>query len=177
MHRTSLFKFAMLQLRNEAQAEDVVQETLLAAVQGAGQFSGKSSVRTWLTGILKYKIIDLIHKSSRERPSESKSDEVMGDDLDALFDEDGRHVEAQSDWGNPEATLSQSRFFAALERCMEGLPKNTARVFAMREIMGMENDEICNELGITATNCGVLLYRARTALRLCLDKSWFAGAR
>ena len=176
-HRASLFKFAMLQLRNEAQAEDVVQETLLAAMQGADRFAGKSSVRTWLIGILKFKIIDQIRQSSRERPSDSENEDDARNDFDALFDEDGRHVEKPSDWGNPEATLSQNQFFAVLERCMERLPKNTARVFAMREIMGFENAEICKELDISTTNCGVLLYRARMALRLCLDQRWFAGVR
>ena len=176
-HRSALFKFAMLQLRNEAQAEDVVQETLLAAMQGAERFAGSSSVRTWLTGILKHKILDQIRKVSRDRLSNLENDDDAHDDFEALFDEGGRHAEKPSDWGDPEAALSQSRFFSVLERCMEGLPKNTARVFAMREIMGLETDEICKELAISSTNCGVLLYRARMALRLCLDQRWFAGVR
>src|SRR5437870_13819328 len=68
-HRPVLLKFAMLQLRNQAQAEDAVQETLIAAIQGAKNFAGRSSVRTWLVGILKHKIVDLIRRSSREQPS------------------------------------------------------------------------------------------------------------
>ena len=176
-HRSSLFKFAMLQLRNEAQAEDVVQETLLAAMRGAERFTGKSSVRTWLTGILKHKILDQIRKSSRERTSDVDDDEDSSGDFDALFNERGAYVERPAEWGSPEAAFSQKKFFEVLERCMEGLPKNTARVFAMREIMGLDADEICKETGISATNCGVLLYRARTALRLCLDQRWFGGNR
>ena len=176
-HRSSLFKFAMMQLRNEAQAEDVVQETMLAAMQGAGSFSGNSSVRTWLTGILKHKILDQIRKSSRERTSDVAYDENSSDGFDALFDERGAHAEKPAEWGNPEAALSQKKFFEVLERCMEGLPKNTARVFAMREVMGLDTEEICKETGISATNCGVLLYRARTALRLCLDQRWFGANR
>ena len=176
-HRASLFKFAMLNLRNEAQAEDVVQETLLAAMQGAERFSGNSSVRTWLTGILKHKIIDQIRKSSRERSSDVNYDEDSSDDFDALFNERGAYVEMPAEWGSPDTALSQKKFFEVLERCMEGLPKKTSRVFAMREIMGLDTDEICKETGISATNCGVLLYRARTALRLCLDQRWFAGNR
>lgn len=176
-HRTSLFKFAMLQLRNEAQAEDVVQETMLAAMQGAARFTGKSSVRTWLTGILKHKIIDQIRRLSRERTSDVASDDDSSESSDSLFNERGAYVETPAEWGSPEAALSQKKFFEVLERCMEGLPKNTARVFAMREIMGLDTDEICNETGISATNCGVLLYRARTALRLCLEQRWFAPNR
>ena len=175
--RSSLFKYAMLQLRNDAQAEDVVQETLLAAMQGADRYAGHASVRTWLTGILKHKIIDQIRKATRERPAVVESDVGVHDDFDMLFDEDGRHAETPSDWGDPEAALSQSRFFAVLESCMNELPQNTARVFAMREIMGFETGEICRELNISETNCRVLLYRARTALRLGLDQRWFAGLR
>ena len=176
-HRSSLFKFAMLQLRNEAQAEDVVQETMLAAMQGAERFSGNSSVRTWLTGILKHKILDQIRKSSRERSSDADVDEDSSGDFDALFNERGAYAEKPAEWGSPEAALSQKKFFEVLERCMEGLPKNTARVFAMREVMGLDTEEICKETGVSATNCGVLLYRARTALRLCLDQRWFGGNR
>jgi len=176
-HRSSLFKFAMLQLRNQAQAEDAVQETMLAAMQGAERFSGNSSLRTWLTGILKHKILDQIRKSARERTSDLAYDEGSTDDFDALFNERGAHAEKPADWGNPEAALSQRKFFEILERCMEGLPKNTARVFAMREIMGLDTKEICKDTGISATNCGVLLYRARMALRLCLDERWFGANR
>ena len=176
-HRASLFKFAMLQLRNEAQAEDVVQETMLAAMQGADGFSGNSSVRTWLTGILKHKILDQIRKSSRERASDVDNDEDSSGDFDTLFNESGSYVEKPAEWGSPEAAFSQKKFFEVLERCMEGLPKNTARIFAMREVMGLNTEEICKETGISATNCGVLLYRARTALRLCLDERWFGANR
>jgi len=176
-HRPSLLKFARLQLRNEAQAEDVVQETLLAALQGAERFTGKASVRTWLTGILKHKIIDQIRKVSREIATEAGVEEGARDEFDTLFDERGEHVEKPSDWGNPEKAFAQKKFFEILERCMEGLPKNTARVFAMREVMGLKTEEICKEIGISTTNCGVLLYRARTALRLCLQERWFGAQR
>lgn len=176
-HRASLFKFAMLHLRNEAQAEDVVQEALLAAMQGAERFAGGSSVRTWLTGILKHKILDLIRKSSRERSSDADYGEDSADEFDSLFNERGAYAETPAEWGSPDAALSQKRFFEVLERCMEGLPKNTARIFAMREIMGLDTHEICKETGISATNCGVLLYRARTALRLCLGERWFSTNR
>lgn len=179
-HRPHLMKFAMAQLRNTTYAEDVVQETLVAAVQGADRFAGQSSVRTWLIGILKHKIMDHFRRQSREAPLPGLDDETSLEDLDARFKPDGHFVENPAhvpgaDWGDPEATLSQSRFFEALEGCLARLPPNTARVFSMREIMGMETDEICKALGITATNCWVLLYRARMALRECLQTSWFAG--
>ena len=175
-HRPQLLRFAMLQLRNPTAAEDVVQETLLAALQAGASFAGQSSVKTWLVGILKHKIIDAIRKQSREQPLESGDDETDIEDLqDAIYREDGHFRESPTDWGNPEAALNQRKFFEVLERCMEGLPKKTARVFMMREVMGLETDEICKELAINANNLWVILYRARMALRQCLEQNWFAG--
>ena len=177
-HRAALLGIARLQLRNPAHAEDVVQETLLAAVQGADRFAGGSSVRTWLVGILKHKIVDHIRRSSRERTLERVDAETSLGDLDALFKDDGHYVEMPSDWGDPEAALSQRMFFEALERCLESLPRNAGRVFVLREVMGADTDQICKDLDITATNCWVLLHRARMQLRVCLERSWFGpGAR
>ena len=173
-HRPVLLKFAMLQLRNQAQAEDAVQETLIAAIQGAKNFAGRSSVRTWLVGILKHKIVDLIRRSSREQPLDLPGAETSLEDFDVLYQEDGHYVSMPAEWGDPEAALSKRKFFETLERCLEGLPKNTARVFMMREVMGFETGEICKELAITASNCWVLLYRARMGLRICLEQRWFA---
>jgi RNA polymerase sigma-70 factor (ECF subfamily) len=174
-HRPHLVKFALLQLRNQAQAEDAVQETLLAALSSADRFAGRSSVRTWLIGILKHKCIDQLRRASREQPLDLDPEESSLDEFDALFQRDGHYVEMPADWGDPEETLSQQKFFGVLERCMEGLPRNSARVFHMREVLGLETDEICKELGITTTNCGVLLYRARMGLRECLQQRWFAA--
>ncbi|HSD40848.1 MAG TPA: sigma-70 family RNA polymerase sigma factor [Burkholderiales bacterium] len=175
-HRPQLLKFAMLQLRNAAAAEDAVQETLVAALQASSGFAGQSSVKTWLVGILKHKIIDAIRKQSREQPLGTADDEIDIHDLqDAVYREDGHFREDPADWGDPEAALRQRKFFEVLERCMEGLPKKTARAFMMREVMGLETEEICKDLGITSTNCWVLLYRARMALRECLEGRWFAA--
>jgi RNA polymerase sigma-70 factor (ECF subfamily) len=175
-HRPQLVKFAMLQLRDASSADDVVQETMLAALQSGAGFAGQSSVRTWLVGILKHKIIDLIRKRSREQPLDSADDETDIENFqDAVYAEDGHFREKPSDWGNPESALSQRKFFEVLERCMERLPKKTARAFTLREVMGLETDEVCKELDITSSNCWVLLYRARMALRECLDGRWFAA--
>ncbi len=166
----------MLQLRNHAQAEDAVQETLYAALRGAESFAGGSSVRTWLIGILKHKIVDIIRKASREKSLEEYESSTA--DMDPLFLLDGHHADRPADWGNPEETLSRQRFFEVLERCMESLPKATAQAFAMREVMGLETSEICAAMKITTSNCWVLLFRARMRLRECLERNWIgAGGR
>jgi RNA polymerase sigma-70 factor (ECF subfamily) len=176
-HRSALFRFAMIQLRDETHAEDCVQETLAAAVQNVERYAGDSSLRTWLIGILKHKILDHFRKASREPTTALREEETSFDDFDGLFAEDGHFIEAPAAWANPEQALSEREFFEVLEGCMDRLPKNTARVFKMREIMGSDVDEICKELSITANNCWVLIYRARMSLRECLEKHWFAVAR
>jgi RNA polymerase sigma-70 factor (ECF subfamily) len=170
-HRPYLLRFALLQLRDRSAAEDAVQETLLAAIQGASRFAGQSSVRTWLVGILKHKIVDSMRKASREQPIESLED--RGEDLDPFFADDGHFAEIPQQWANPERSLEERGFFDALERCLQSLPRNTARAFTMREVLGLETDEICKELRISTSNCWVMLYRARMSLRACLERTWF----
>ena len=175
-HRAYLLRVAMLQLRNNEAAEDVVQDTLIAALQGAAGFSGRSSVKTWLTGILKHKIVDAIRRKSREPAFASLEEETQIEDFDALFDDTGHWENPPADWGDPESQLSRAQFFDIMQFCLEKLPPNTARVFMMREVMELESNEICKELSITSTNLWVILYRARMALRQCLEQNWFAQA-
>jgi len=165
--RPYLLRYASLQLRDAQAAEDAVQDTLVAALAGEAGFGQRASLRTWLTGILKHKIIDAIRRTSREAPAAGE------DEFDALFDERGHWIDMPGAWSDPDASLDQTRFFAALELCLSRLPGKTAQTFMMREHMGLETDEICKELAITATHCWVLLYRARMALRECLTKEWF----
>lgn len=156
--RGYLLRFARLQLRNPAQAEDAVQETLL-------------------TGILKHKIIDQLRRAAREQSFDEADDRAEAEAIDALFAGDGHWRDMPSDWGNPDAALENSRFRAAFELCLQRLPERTARVFTMREVMDMSTGEICQELQITPTNCWVLLHRARLTLRECLEITWFDGSR
>ena len=173
-HRGALLRYAMAQLRDESHAEDCVQETLSAALQNAERFSGNSAVRTWLIGILKHKILDHFRRASRERPLVVADDEASLDDIDMLFKEDGHFEQVPAAWADPEQALCEREFFEVLESCMSRLPKNTALVFRMREVLGVEVEDICKELSITANNCWVLIYRGRMALRACLEQRWFA---
>jgi RNA polymerase sigma-70 factor, ECF subfamily len=175
-HRGYLLRVAVLQLRDNDLAEDVVQDTLVAALQGATAFSGRSSLKTWLTGILKHKIIDAIRRKTREPSVVPLDEETQLEDMDALFDETGHWENPPADWGDPEAALSRVQFMDMMQFCLEKLPPNTARVFMMREVMELESEEICKELAITSTNLWVILYRARMALRQCLEQNWFAQA-
>ena len=173
-HRSYLMRVATLQLRDRDAAEDVVQDTLLAALAGQAGFTGRSSVKTWLTGILKHKIVDAIRRRQREPLLEASLPEEMDlDDFEPLFNERGAWDAMPAQWHDPEEALSRSQFFDILEFCLEKLPPNTGRVFMMREVMELDSDEICKELRITSNNLWVILYRARMALRLCLQQNWF----
>jgi RNA polymerase sigma-70 factor (ECF subfamily) len=173
--RPYLLRYAALQLRDSHAAEDAVQETLLAALAGEAGFGGRSNVRTWLTGILKHKIVDSIRRAG----SETAREVTVGsaEEFDALFDEKGHWIEMPARWDNPDASLEQSQFFEKLEECLARLPAKTAQAFMLREHMGLETDEICKELALTPTHFWVLLYRARMALRECLNTNWFADDR
>lgn len=173
--RKDLLRFANLQLRDHQLAEDVVQDTLLAAFAASGGFEQRSSAKTWVFGILKNKIIDTM----RDRWNKDRIDlpEADGNDseFDALFQENNHWQlsERPSEWANPEQTLANQQFWQILEFCMTQMPEATARVFTLREMMGFETGEICKELRISPSNCWVILHRARMSLRLCLQHRWF----
>lgn len=173
--RSDLLRFAMLQLRNAELAEDVVQEALASALKAGSNFEQRASYKTWVFSILKNKIIDVV----RDRWNRNKVEftDAAGDpaDFDGMFKQNAhwRPEDRPSDWGNPEASLENSEFWKIFELCMHKLPEATARVFAMREFLGLETEEICKELDLSASNCWVILHRARMSLRICLQQNWF----
>ncbi len=173
--RGYLVRYAMLQLRDPVAAEDVVQETLLAALEGGASFAGKSSMRTWLTGILKHKIVDQLRRQGREQPLVPGADDERSEAevIDAMFQEDGHWQNFPTNWGSPDRSFENKKFWEVFELCASAMPTKTARVFVMREVMELSTEEICKELGITATNCWVMLHRARLSLRECLEMKWF----
>ncbi len=179
-HRPYLLRYALAQLRDAQLAEEAVQEALLGALEGLASFQGQSSVRTWLTSILRFKIADQQRRLVQERARIEREDDWDGnpDDeawLDALFDETGHWRDPPQAWANPEAALEQRRFWEAFERCLERLPATGGRVFFKREVMGEETEEICRGEKISASNCWVILHRARIALRGCLEANWFGA--
>jgi len=173
-HHSYLLRFARLQLRNDAWAEDAVSETLLAALAKPQSFGNQSQLKTWLVGILKHKIVDSIRQRTREINIDNTGETDQDQELDALvFKTDGHFASDPSDWGNPEQDLSSRQFFQVLEACAEKLPAAMGRVFLMREWLELPCEEICKELNLTSTNLYVQLHRARLRLRECLELNWF----
>jgi RNA polymerase sigma-70 factor (ECF subfamily) len=174
--RSYLMRYARLQLRNEAWAEDAVSETLLAALAKPLAFEARSQLKTWLVGILKHKIIDSMRQRQREVVLDSGSDDDSTDPLELMaFKRDGHFAEKPADWGNPEQDLNSRQFFVILEACTDKLPAVQGRLFLMREWLELSSEEICKELGLTPTNLYVQLHRARLRLRECLELNWFAA--
>jgi RNA polymerase sigma-70 factor (ECF subfamily) len=171
--RPYLVRYAGLQLRDATSAEDAVQEALLAALAGEASFAGRANLRTWVTGILKHKIVDTIRRQAKEPVLPEDPEEAL-EDLDGLFARGHDHwTERPAAWGDPDGALEQAQFYRALEACLARLPERTGKVFLMREHLGLETPEICKEMDITPTHCWVLLYRARMVLRECLQQTWF----
>jgi RNA polymerase sigma-70 factor, ECF subfamily len=144
--RQQLLSFAMRRLRNREQAEDAVQETLLAALED-DRFEGGSSRGTWLIGILKHKIVDALRTGAREMPLPDEEHVLPGND--------------------PEAGFTRRRVVDAVQARLKQLPSCAARVFVLREVMGMDIAEVCRELAISSSNCSVMTHRVRMRLRAC----------
>lgn len=176
--RSQMQRFARLQLGgDDALAEDAVQEALLGALQNAAAFRGRAAFRTWVFGILKHKIADLLRQRGRLVPSAALGGDETADPGEELFDDTGRWVPASrpAGWSQPEAAFGEQQFWRVFELCLDALPPNQGRVFMMREFLGLDAAEICKTTGLTQTNLYVLLHRARLRLRECLGNRWFKG--
>ena len=166
-----LYRFALSRVKDPSVAEELVQETFLAALRSPKPFQGRSSPRTWLIAILKHKLIDYYRKKRHEEPRDDI--ESFADSTDRFFNEKGNWEMRPNEWrANPMKIYEQSEFMEVFYRCMSELPERLARTFMFREIDGLSTEEICKILNITATNCWVILYRARINLRQCLELRW-----
>jgi len=178
-----LFTYARRRVHDASIAEDLVQETFLAAFSASGSFAGKSSEKTWLTGILKNKIFDHFAKNSRLRELSDEEKDLSG--YNFLFERDDEwngHWNAKyspADWSaaSPLQNVLESEFQTVLSKCLTGLPERSANAFVMREIDGLSSAEICHVLTISANNYWTLMHRARLHLRRCLEINWFLSSK
>lgn len=173
--RPKLLAFARLQLRDEHWAEDVVQETLISALNHQAQFRADADWQTWVFAILKNKIIDFFRKNKYEIRIDASDQEAQ---IDAQQDNHfykGHWIQGRqpADWGDPQHYVHQQDFMNVLQLCLDNLPTNTARVFLMKEVMEFSIGEIVEHTGLSSENCHTMMYRARNALRGCLQKKWF----
>ncbi|GAB4240666.1 MAG: sigma-70 family RNA polymerase sigma factor [Deltaproteobacteria bacterium] len=171
-HGDYLFRFAMLRVRDRSTAEDLVQETFLAALREHGNFSGNSTESTWLVGILKHKIADHFRRKARESPPRDEEPREHPDE--GHFNGAGHWTTGPTDWGgNPADLYREKKFLDQFRECLSNLSQNHANAFTLREIEGADAGEICKVLNISETNLWVILHRARAQLRRCLEARWF----
>jgi RNA polymerase sigma-70 factor (ECF subfamily) len=173
-----LFNFAVVRVNDQEKAEDLVQETFLSALKAKDNFQGKSSERTWLISILKRKIIDLYRKNYASRESSLAEFEHEISDKEFYRDEPpfkGKWLEGRGPHSHsllPEGMLEQEELMEIIRLCISLLPPNLASAFVMKMIDESESEEICKELGITASNLWVMLHRARLKMRQCVESKW-----
>lgn len=177
-HCDSLYRYALARVANPETAKDLVQETLLAAWRSAERFAGRASERTWLLRILRNKLVDHYRKPRPEFPAEGINELA---ELEARqFVQSGLHkggwtsLGSPSHWQDAAECMQKAEFWEVVHRCVGKLPPSAAHVFVMREVDGDSTDEICSTLNINRNHLGVLLHRARLALRRCLDLNWFS---
>jgi RNA polymerase sigma-70 factor, ECF subfamily len=169
LHRPFLLLLAQRQLREPRDAEDAVQDTLLAAWQTIEAFDSRSTLRTWLVGILRFKLIDTLRSSYRHHARmECVMDELQQQDFSSLFDEHEQWLATSTPWTSPQTALESKQLLATLEACLTRLPEQTGRVFLMREYLGFKATEIASLIHLEDGHVRVLLLRARMSLRLCL---------
>jgi RNA polymerase sigma-70 factor, ECF subfamily len=172
--RSHLLRFARLQLRDTAAAEDSVQEALAAAWMQSDKFSGQAEHKTWVFAILRNKLVDTLRARRRTINLSSLEFELEEEVLldRELFGANGHWSREATPrpWPTPETALRQQQFWTLFELCLERLPEQIGRVFMMREFLDLDLSEICNELQISANHCSVLIYRARLRLRTCLTE-------
>jgi RNA polymerase sigma-70 factor (ECF subfamily) len=173
-HGDALFRYARLRVSDRAQAEDLVQETFLAALRARSKFARKSSERSWFVGILKHKIVDHLRSQSRESPAGDLQNEDSG--LEGLFNKRGKWKVYLKAAANPRALLEQKEFWATFQQCLSRLPQRLAAVFSLRELEELSGEEVCRTLELSASNFWVSMYRARLGLIRCLDSHWFKKA-
>ena len=174
LERPFLLRLARLQLGSLADAEDAVQETLIGAAKGWRTFEGRSALRSWLTGILRHKIVDAIRGRRYAVPLQ---DGAGGDDHRSEFDplftaDDAWHPDVFIDTVCGATKAAERQLLDIVELCMNRLPQETARLFLMREYLGMELAEIEERSTVSAGNLRVVLYRARMRLRECAVRGW-----
>lgn len=174
LYGDALYRFALSRLKNGDLAEEMVQETFVAALHAYKNFKGRSALKTWMMGILKHKIIDHLRRKYRETPSGQV--ETIADNTDALFNEKGGWSVRPAKWSvNPGKSYEQREFLDVFYKCLADIPDRLAEAFTLREIDQLNTEELCKEMDISPTNSWTMLYRARMQLRRCLELNWMEG--
>ena len=177
-HGDALYRYALLRVREPVVAEDLVQETLLAALKRFDKFQGRSAERTWLIGIMKHKVVDHFRRALREDTFLPSSEWFTEGEFFDLSDGDWNSDHAPAEWQtSPAQSVERISFWKAFNECLAHMPACTATAFTLRELDGLQSEAICEVLGISINNLWVMLHRARMHLRDCLQTNWLNASR
>ena len=171
-HSDYLFNYTITRVDNQELAKDIVQETFFSGLKALKNFRGQASERTWLISILKRKIIDHYRKINS-----TKGKAEVRVNFYEEGDQKGSWIEERipQSWDNEaEKDIENVELKNTIEQCVQKLPEKYRTVFVLKNVEQYETEEICNELGITASNLWVIIHRARHQLRKCLEDNWFA---
>lgn len=171
LHADYLFNYTINRVGNYDVAKDLVQETFFAGLKGINNFQGLANERTWLIAILKRKIIDHYRKINSIK---GKAEVRMNFYADGDNEGDWIEERVPNSWNNEiEKNIENEELSVVLEQCINNLPEKYAMVFRMKTIQQIETEDICKELEITSSNLWVIIHRARTQLRKCMEDNWF----
>ena len=168
-----LYQYALKRIADSELSKDLVQETFLSAIKGLPEFKGKSTEKTWLTSILKNKIIDHYRKNAKKASvNELQSTE---ENRNNFFEKNGhwkKNNEPET-WEIEEAyPLENEELEHILKGCMKKLPEDWALVFSMKYMDDEDSHKICKELNLSPSNFWVIIHRAKLSLRACISKHW-----
>ena len=174
-HSDSLYRFAFSRVHHHHTAEDLVQESLVAAWQKVSTFDGRSSLSTWLMGILKFKVIDHFRRSTRTPTDRTAEPGDEGDPLEAMFNQHGswkidpnHHLAFLT--AGPDDKAWHEEILERLRECLSKLPERLRLLFTLREVDGLDVPSAATAAGVTAGSAAVLLTRSRQRLRSCLQE-------
>jgi RNA polymerase sigma-70 factor (ECF subfamily) len=174
-----LLRYAGVFVADRAVAEEVVQETWLGVIRGIGTFEARSSVRTWIFNILANRARTRGAREARSVPMSALAAQELEDDAPVLGPEHfrpddaprwaGHWAIAPQPWNAPEARLLAAESRAVLDAAIAALPPMQREVIMLRDVVGMDAEEVCGRMSLTDGNQRVLLHRARTRVRAALD--------
>jgi RNA polymerase sigma-70 factor (ECF subfamily) len=167
-----LYRYAVARVRDAGAAEELVQETFLGALSARHAFRGEASERSWLTAILKRKVVDWLRAQVRRRATQAALPEGG---LDEVFKRSGRWRIVFDEWrpDQPGREIIREEFWAVLTGCLDKLPARLRQAFVLRHLDGQATAEVGRSLGASAENLWVMLHRARMRLWRCLEETWF----